>query len=84
MQLTSNSSSGKRKSINLTIHESVLEEAKSLKLNMSQEAEKGIIRAIRKGQEEQWRDNNKAAIQSYNQEIETRGLLLKPAWMSED
>lgn len=78
-----NTETAKRKNINLTINESVLEEAKNLELNMSQEAERGILNAIKLEYEAKWREKNKEAIQAYNHEIDERGLLITPDWLEE-
>jgi antitoxin CcdA len=74
----------KRRPVNLTIREDVLKEAKELNLNTSKAAETGILSAIKKAQEDLWLEQNQKAIKAYNQDIENRGLLLKPSWLKDD
>lgn len=74
----------KRRPVNLTIREDILREAKELNLNASKAAESGIMAAIKKAQEDLWLEQNQKAIVAYNQEIEKRGLLLKPSWLKDE
>lgn len=83
MQIHSEEAS-RRRPVNLTIREDLLKEAKELNLNASKAAESGIIAAIQKAQENLWLEQNKKAIESYNQDIEKRGLLLKPSWLKDE
>ncbi len=71
---------GKRRPINLTIREDVLDDAKSLKLNTSQAAEFGIAIAVKLAREEKWREENADAIAAHNKRIEEKGTLLRPRW----
>ncbi len=73
----------KRRPVNLTIREDVLEAAKMLKLNASQAAERGIIRAIRQAQEDDWITTNKPALIAHNSRVDKDGPLLTPAWAKE-
>lgn len=82
MQIHSEEAS-RRRPVNLTIREDLLKEAKELNLNASKAAESGIIAAIQKAKEHLWLEQNKNAIESYNRDIEERGLLLKPSWLKE-
>lgn len=74
----------KRKAVNLTIREDLVQEAKDLKLNASRAAESGIMQAIKKAQEDMWLEQNQKAIEAYNQDIKKRGLLLKPSWLEDE
>ncbi|HOO50202.1 MAG TPA: type II toxin-antitoxin system CcdA family antitoxin [Alphaproteobacteria bacterium] len=78
-----NEEASRRRPVNLTIREDLLKEAKELNLNASKAAESGIIVAIQKAQEDLWLEQNKKAIESYNRDIEERGLLLKPSWLKD-
>ncbi len=75
--------SGKRRPVNLTIRDDVMKEAKSLNINASKAAEKGILEAIRIAREEEWIQNNKLAMQAHNTRIEKSGPLLPPEWAEE-
>jgi len=70
----------RRRSINLTISEDVIGEAKSLSLNTSQAAEAGIREAVRQARETVWRTENRAAIAAHNARVENDGVLLTPDW----
>lgn len=73
-------SPAKRRPVNLTIREDILDEAKALKLNTSQAAETGIVAAVKKAHEQKWLKENRDAIQAYNERIEKTGPLLTPHW----
>jgi antitoxin CcdA len=70
----------RRRSVNLTIREDIIDAAKALHLNASQAAEAGIVEAIRKRQEEEWMGENRKAITAHNKRIEKDGPLLTPGW----
>lgn len=75
--------SGRRRSVNLTIREDILADAKSLSLNASQAAEAGIVEAIRQARTHAWRAENRAGIDAHNARVEKDGVLLTPDWASE-
>ncbi len=70
----------KRRSVNLSIRDDIMREARALHLNASQAAEAGIADEIRKRQEAQWRKENHRAIRAHNKRIERDGPLLTPGW----
>lgn len=70
----------KRRSINLTIREDILREAKNLNLNASQAAEVGIAKAIKKAQEQVWLKENRTALMAHNKRVKKQGPLLTPEW----
>ncbi len=65
-----------RKSTNLTLDAALLAEAKSLKVNLSRAAEKGIRRALQKKREAVWKAENKQALASSNNYVDEHGLPL--------
>jgi antitoxin CcdA len=65
-----------RKGVNLSISDHVLTEALSLKLNLSMAAERGIVQEIRAAKAERWIQENKDAIDSYNELVDREGLIL--------
>ena len=71
----------KRRPINLTIREDVINKAKDLNLNASKAAEYGILEAIKQEKERQWLKKNEKAIKVHNKRIEDSGALLKPIWL---
>lgn len=83
MHVSSDTNNLKRRPVNLTIREDVMDEAKAIQLNISKAAEAGIISAIKQIQSREWLETNKIAINAHNKRIEEKGVLLKPHWASE-
>lgn len=65
-----------KKPVNLSIDLSLLNEAKSYKINISKAAERGIIDALSKIRAEIWQKDNLEALQSSNSYLEKNGLPL--------
>ena len=65
-----------RKAANLSIDADLLAAAKALSVNISRAAEHGIAEAVRKEQERLWREENRAALESWNAWVEENGLPL--------
>jgi antitoxin CcdA len=63
-----------KKSTNLSLPEDVLLSARALNLNLSRELEIHLRKVIREKQSEQWRIENREAIQAINAQIERDGL----------
>ena len=72
-----------RRSVNLTIRSDVIEAAKELRLNASKAAEAGIADAVRRAREEQWLQENRAAIEAHNERIEREGPAIIADWATE-
>jgi antitoxin CcdA len=73
----------KRRPVNLTIRQDVLDQAKALNLNASQAGEAGIMTAVKRAKEEQWRQDARSAIEAYNERIDKSGPLLTPHWATD-
>ena len=65
-----------RRAANLSIDATLLGEAKSLSVNISRAAEAGIADAVRKEKERRWKEENREAIEGWNQWIRDNGLPL--------
>lgn len=65
-----------RKHTNLSMDSELVEEARSLKINLSRAAEDGLRLAIAEIRASQWREENAKAIESANQWVEENGLPL--------
>ncbi len=74
----------KKQPVTMTIRADVLKEARDLNLNTSQAAENGIALAVKKEKEIRWLEENKPALDAYNEYIKASGLPMKPYWMNED
>lgn len=65
-----------RKPTNLTLDASLLTEARSLGVNLSQAAESGLRPAVAEAHAELWRQTNAAALASSNTWVDEHGLPL--------
>ena len=71
---------GKR-AVNLTLSADVLEEAKEMKINISQECDTLLREVVRRERERRWRAEHAAFIAAYNATLEAEGLPLEE-WRS--
>ena len=65
---------GRKKAANLSVDQEMLERARSLNLNLSKVFEAGLADAIRQREREQWIEQNRAALEAYNEHIEKDGV----------
>jgi antitoxin CcdA len=63
-----------KKATNVTIRADLLEQARELKVNLSQEFEAHLVEVIRKRRGEQWLIDNREAIEAYNQFVAENGI----------
>jgi antitoxin CcdA len=63
-----------KKATNVTIRGDLLEAARKLKINLSQEFEQHLTEVVRKHRAEQWLKDNREAIEAYNRHVERDGL----------
>lgn len=68
-----------KRAANLTLSSEVLDEAKTLNLNVSQICDAYLREYVRQEKERQWRIEHAEFIKAYNTTIETDGLPLE-AW----
>lgn len=64
-----------RKSTNLTLASDLVDEARALKVNLSQAAEAGIAVAVAQRRQERWLAENREALESSNQFVAQQGGL---------
>jgi antitoxin CcdA len=62
--------------VNLTLDAEVAEMARALGLNMSRLAEAAIVEAAKAERNRLWREENRAAIEAYAEEVAREGLPL--------
>ncbi|MEA3419580.1 MAG: type II toxin-antitoxin system CcdA family antitoxin [Campylobacterota bacterium] len=62
-----------KKPTSLTINSDLLKKAKSYKINLSQNFEYFLTDLIKKREEERWKEENRDAIEDYNQKIGKNG-----------
>ncbi len=65
-----------RRSTSLTLNGALLDEARTLGVNVSRAAEDGVMRAIREEKSRRWREENADAINEYNRFIDAEGVPL--------
>lgn len=66
----------RRKSTNVTLTVALVEEAKTLGVNLSQAAEVGVADAVARKRTELWLAENREALESSNAYVEAQGLPL--------
>jgi antitoxin CcdA len=66
-------SSGTRPT-NVSLNAALVEEAKALDVSISQAANRGLEEAVKKARAERWLEDNREALDSYNEWIEANGL----------
>jgi antitoxin CcdA len=64
----------RQKAANLSIDESLLAQARRLKLNLSRVLEDGLAEAIRRHEAEEWLRRNQPALDAYNRHVEKHGV----------
>jgi len=62
-----------KKPTNVTINSDLLAKAKALKINLSATLEAALSEMVNARQRENWKKQNKASIDAYNQLIEREG-----------
>ena len=65
-----------RRATNLSLNNDLLDEAKSLQINLSRAAENGLKIAISEAKSELWKRENREALESSNSWVEANGLPL--------
>ena len=65
-----------KRATNVSLAESLLAEAKQLRINISQAAEAGVARAVAEKRAELWVAENQKAFECWNANVEKNGLPL--------
>jgi antitoxin CcdA len=66
--------SRRKKATNLSVDAELLEQARGLGLNLSQVFEASLAEAVRRIRAERWIEENRAAIDAYNEHVERDGV----------
>ena len=64
----------RKKATNLSIDGGLIDQARRLKLNLSQVLEAGLVDAIRQHERVQWLEKNRSALEAYNEHVEKHGV----------
>ncbi len=67
-------SAHRRKATNVTLPAALVEEARSLKVNLSREFETHLAKVVRERRAKLWREENKKAIAAYNDYFDKHGI----------
>ncbi len=65
-----------RRATNVTLPETLVAQAKDLKVNISQACEAGLAAQVKTAREKKWLEENREAIAYWNERMEQEGLLL--------
>lgn len=63
-----------KRAVNLRINKSLIDQAKSMHINLSQTLETSLVEILREKQKEAWLKDNRDAVDAYNQRIESNGV----------
>lgn len=63
-----------KKAVNLRIDQALIEQAKGMRINLSQVLETSLAEILRRKRQDMWMSDNREAIDAYNQRVETRGM----------
>ena len=64
-----------KRAVNLSIDEAKLAQARALELNLSRLLEESLDKRLQKERERQWLEENREAIEAYNERIRRDGPL---------
>jgi len=70
-------SAAKRRSVNLSLDEAVVAEAREYGISLSRTSEEALVAAVKTERERRWREENRAAIEANNRWVEQHGLPLE-------
>jgi antitoxin CcdA len=65
-----------RRPTNVTLPVELVAEAKALNINVSQACESGLAHSVAEARRARWLEDNREAIEAYNQMVERDGLPL--------
>lgn len=63
-----------RKATNLSLNSDLLRQARALDINLSAELERALAALVTTRREAQWREENRAAIAGYNEQVDGQGV----------
>ena len=69
----------KKRAVNLFVDADLLDEARRMRINVSETLERRLRTIVRAEQEKRWLEENRAAIEAYNQRVAMHGLLADDA-----
>jgi antitoxin CcdA len=67
--------SGKKRAVNLFVDAEILDEARRMRINLSETLERRLSTIVRAEREKRWLAENQTAIEAYNRRVADHGLL---------
>jgi antitoxin CcdA len=65
----------KKRAVNVFVDTELIDEARRMRINLSETLERRLRTLVRADQEKRWMDENKNAIEAYNARVAQYGLL---------
>lgn len=65
---------GPKKATNVSLNAELVEEAKKLGINVSDACQSGLAAEVKKARDVAWKEENRAAIESWNEYIRKNGM----------
>ena len=65
----------KKRAVNLFVDADLLDEARRLRINISETLERRLSAIVRAEQEKRWLQDNRGALAAFNQRVSSHGLL---------
>lgn len=65
----------RKRAVNLFVETELLDQARRLRINLSETLERRLRSLVRAEQEKRWLEANKAALAAYNERVSSHGLL---------
>lgn len=63
-----------KRAVNLRINKKLIDQAKSMHINLSQTLETSLVEILREKQKEAWLKDNRDAVDAYNEHVEKQGV----------
>ena len=63
-----------KKPTNLSLSKALLDEARALEINLSAALDEALAEIVKRKKAELWREENQAAFEAYNAQVEKRGV----------
>jgi antitoxin CcdA len=71
----------RKKAVNLSLDADLVVEAKAAGLNLSAVLEETLRAKLKERRWQKWREENRAAIEASNEELERNGMWYRPDWL---
>jgi antitoxin CcdA len=65
----------KKRAVNVFVDTELIDEARRMRINLSETLERRLRMIVRADQEKRWLEENRAAIEAYNARVAQHGLL---------